>query len=99
MRVADKRPDTQVSDDAASDASSSTASVGGVPTVLSVKAAAAALGIDQRLMLDWISKGYVPGAVQFRPRGKYWVPTESVQRLAEKFLLEPDWEAAIDVGP
>ena len=98
-----KRSDTLTSDDSARDAwTSSESRTGvppGVPAVLSTKAAAAALGIDRRLMMGWISKGFVPGAVQFVDRGKYWVPTDAVQHLAEKFMLKPDWDAAIDAGP
>lgn len=69
----------------------------GVPPVLSVRGAAAALGIDQRQMLGWVVRDFVPGAFQVAEKGKYWIPGEAVRRLAEKFLVEPDWNAAIDV--
>lgn len=69
----------------------------GVPPVLSVRGAAAALGIDQGTMLGWVVRGYVPGAFQPAPRAKYHIPAQEVQNLAKKFLLDPDWGAAIDV--
>lgn len=68
----------------------------GVPSVLSIKAAAAALDIDQRLLLDWVRRDYVR-ATQLAKGAKYWLRVEEVQRLADAFYMTPDWEAAIEV--
>lgn len=70
----------------------------GVPAVLSVEAAAAALNMDRRRLLGWVrTPGFVPAAFQVKPKGKYWIPAQAVLDLARNFLIEPDWAAAIDV--
>jgi len=97
-----KRPDTLTSDDVARDAwtdsESRTGVPPGVPPLLSVRACAAALGIEQREMSEWVQHGKVEGAFQpAGPGGKYWVPAEMLLEFTRRsFYRSPDWEAAIE---
>jgi excisionase family DNA binding protein len=67
----------------------------GVPSVLTVKAAAAALNIDERVLLRWVRAGHVD-ALQHTPGGRYWVPAAEVERYARLILTTPDWRAVLD---
>lgn len=67
----------------------------GVASAYDLKAAGAALRLDERQLLTWCRAGYVKG-VQLTPGGKWYVPTREVLRVAELFQVTPDWEAALN---
>lgn len=68
----------------------------GVNSFYPVKAAAAALNMDERLLLAWCRAGHVAGFQVITPGGKWYVPSVEIQRIASLSLTAPDWLAAID---
>jgi hypothetical protein len=61
-----------------------------------LKAAAAALRLDERRLLAWCRSGHVPTAFQHTPGGKWYVPSAAILDLAHLMHVTPDWIAAED---
>lgn len=69
----------------------------GVPALLTLRAAAAALSFPhERVLRDWCRRGTING---FRAaRNERWrIPAAEVARLAHVWLTTPDWAAALEV--
>jgi hypothetical protein len=69
----------------------------GVQSAYTLRAAAAALQLDERRLLEWCRAGYIAGWQPSKKRGGRWLlPTVEIQRIAGHLLITPDWGAAED---
>lgn len=63
---------------------------------LTVRQAAAALGMAERTLRRYLKRRVVQGE-QFLPHSPWIIPTTEVERVAEVLNTSPDWRAAVHV--
>ncbi len=66
----------------------------GVLSALKAKAAAEVLNFDERQLVSWCRAGFIHG-LQSKKNGLWWIPALEVARLAERMMIEPNWEKAL----
>lgn len=69
----------------------------GIPSVLSLKQAEAALGVPVPDLRNWIRSSDLI-TIQLTAGGKRYVPRSEIERIAELIMLPggPDWLAALN---